>query len=443
MFDPPTAEVPFGELVGDLERAAHLVADRLDPDEVPGAAAAALYTRLDRVARIVTASRTVLARRVAEAKAWQGTAHQSAAEQLAALSGSSLGAAKEELKTSAALPNLPEVAEGLRTGDLSSAQGNVIADAAAVNPGAASKLIEGARRSNLNELRQQAGRAKAAADANPKARHARIHRERRCTRFTRSDGTWVLNAQGTAEDGAKIAAALDLLSDELFRANRGGERLSRDTRAFDALVLAAERSTEGSNESATDGRPKRANPRFLALLRVDAAALQRGAVVDGELCEITGVGTVPVETARALLGDAILKLVITNGVGVANVTHLGRGPSAAQKVALAWTSPTCTVEGCSRTHTEYDHRIDYRITRHTRLDELEPLCDGHHDKKTHQGWGLVPGIGKRAMVPPDDPRHPRHGPGWAHPPDRGKVDDVQDRRATVARRAAERLEALA
>jgi hypothetical protein len=45
------------------------------------------------------------------------------------------------------------------------------------------------------------------------------------------------------------------------------------------------------------------------------------------LCEITGVGPVPVEVARRLLGESILKLVITNGVDVANVTHLGRGPT--------------------------------------------------------------------------------------------------------------------
>jgi hypothetical protein len=41
--------------------------------------------------------------------------------------------------------------------------------------------------------------------------------------------------------------------------------------------------------------------------------------------------------ARDLLGDAIVKLVITNGVDVANITHLGRGPTTAQKIALMWT----------------------------------------------------------------------------------------------------------
>ena len=94
------------------------------------------------------------------------------------------------------------------------------------------------------------------------------------------------------------------------------------------------------------------NPRYLALLRVDAQALRRGQVAGEELCEIAGVGPVPVSVARDLLGEAIIKLVITNGVDVANVTHLGRGPTTAQKIALLWTNPTCSVQGCHRRRIE-------------------------------------------------------------------------------------------
>jgi hypothetical protein len=150
------------------------------------------------------------------------------------------------------------------------------------------------------------------------------------------------------------------------------------------------------------------NPRYLALIRIDAEALRRGRVDGDELCEIAGIGPVPVSVARNLLGEAIVKLVITNGVDVANVTHLGRGPTVAQKIALMWANPTCIVEGCHRRRIEYDHRLDWKDTRHTRLDELDPLCDHHHDLKTRLGWALVPGKGKRPFVSPDDPRHPRH-----------------------------------
>jgi hypothetical protein len=160
--------------------------------------------------------------------------------------------------------------------------------------------------------------------------------------------------------------------------------------------------------SPASARRGRVNPRFLALLRVDVAALRRGRVDGDELCEIRGVGPVPVSVAEGLLGQAVLHLVITDGVDVVNVTHLGRGPTAAQKIALAWASPGCTVEGCWRTRVEHDHREPWAETKHTRLDELDPLCAFHHDLKTRCGWALVPGTGKRTMVPPDDPRHPGH-----------------------------------
>ena len=42
----------------------------------------------------------------------------------------------------------------------------------------------------------------------------------------------------------------------------------------------------------------------------------------------------------------------------------------------------------------------------TVLDLLDRLCSHHHDLKTIDNWALVDGRGKRAFVPPDDPRHP-------------------------------------
>ena len=95
------------------------------------------------------------------------------------------------------------------------------------------------------------------------------------------------------------------------------------------------------------------------MIRLDYDALVRGAIDGEETCEIAGLGPIPVRIARELLGDAILKLVITKGVDVANVTHLGRSVTVAQQVALWWQSPECTRLGCTRTQRlENDHRED-------------------------------------------------------------------------------------
>ncbi len=219
-----------------------------------------------------------------------------------------------------------------------------------------------------------------------------------------------LHGQGTPDEAAVILAELDRLTDEIFHERRSlGVREGRDTYEWDALVRMAQRSRDGSGSGSTTKRSR--NPRHLGLLRVDVEALRRGQVAGEELCEITGVGPVPVRVARDLLGDAILKMVITNGVDVLNVTSLGRGPTAAMRTALLWSSPTCVVEGCSRTIVEHDHRTgaEFKDTHHTRLDEIDEVCGGHHDLHTTHGWALVHGKGKRAMVPPDDPRHPSRG----------------------------------
>ena len=142
VFGPSNPVESIEAQLAQLEAAARSVADGLDPDTVPACEAAALYARLDRVARVVTAARTMLARRVADAKAWQATGHQNAAELLASVTGSSIGAARSELETSSALPGLPEVRDGMRSGVLSQAQGAVIADAGKADPSAARDLVD-------------------------------------------------------------------------------------------------------------------------------------------------------------------------------------------------------------------------------------------------------------------------------------------------------------
>jgi hypothetical protein len=163
-------------------------------------------------------------------------------------------------------------------------------------------------------------------------------------------------------------------------------------------------------------RRRRADsPSYLALLRIDFAALQRGWTEGDEVCEIAGIGPIPVNRARELLSDAVIKLIATKGEQVANVTHYRRSPNTAQRIALLWSQPTCSVAGCDHSIVQIDHRHDWHKTHRTRLEDLDPLCPHHHRLKTHYGWALVAGTGKRAMVPPDDPRHPNNQPQPTQP----------------------------
>ncbi len=149
------------------------------------------------------------------------------------------------------------------------------------------------------------------------------------------------------------------------------------------------------------------------MVRVDLDALLRGGPPEGELCEIAGYGPVPVSVIEDLLAteNPFIIGILTKSDALVGVYHHGRHPNAHQRSALDFLDPLCAAEGCSsRAGLQYDHREDFAKTRITAFDLLDRLCRHHHRKKTHQGWALVEGRGKRAFVPPDDPRHPRFGP---------------------------------
>src|SRR3546814_15911763 len=64
------------------------------------------------------------------------------------------------------------------------------------------------------------------------------------------------------------------------------------------------------------GRRGQPAPQHLALLRLDVAALWRGYVQGDELCDVAGLGPIPVEAARRPLGNAVPQLIIPKGPAV-------------------------------------------------------------------------------------------------------------------------------
>jgi hypothetical protein len=400
------AELPSrsSELARAIEGELRALVAALEPDGAWVGDATRLWKTFDVIERLAMSAKTLLARRVEDAGAWKREGFRSPAEHLANVAGTSVNAARRQLETSKQIEALPATADAVRAGRLSAPKAEAIAAAATVAPDAEAELLHYASRAPLSQLRDECLRTKARVDRD--ATHARIHRERSLREYTDAEGAWNLVARGTVIDGAAVRAALEPLIKEEFKAARAeGRHEPREAYAFDALVGLAARGAADST---------RTRLRFLGLIRVDHDALCRGRVEGDEVCEIAGLGPIPVEVARKLLGDATLKLVVTKGVDVRNVTNLGRSATVAQQVALWWSSPLCTVDGCSRTHRlETDHRTGWAKTHETRLDDLDRLCAHHHDLKTYQDWALIEGSGRRPMVPPDDPRHPRNRP----PPD--------------------------
>ncbi|WP_108666809.1 HNH endonuclease signature motif containing protein [Euzebya rosea] len=131
------------------------------------------------------------------------------------------------------------------------------------------------------------------------------------------------------------------------------------------------------------------------IIRVDGSALVRGELVDGEVCEIAGIGPVALSAVREQMLDAHIAYVITNATDV-TVAHLGRQVTARQRTALEARGYRCEVPGCTADHLlEIDHVTGWAITRTTELSDLAWLCAAHHRDKTRRNHQLHGPPGQR------------------------------------------------
>jgi hypothetical protein len=134
--------------------------------------------------------------------------------------------------------------------------------------------------------------------------------------------------------------------------------------------------------------------------------LLRGEVAEGELCEIAGLGPVDLATVEDWIGgDAIKAAIVTEGVDIRSIVHLGRSPIELQRTALQWhCAGTCAIERCTSTaRMEIDHVAEWAATHRTTLDDLALVCGHHHDLKTHHRYRFGPlgTDGKRTLIAPD------------------------------------------
>jgi len=402
----------------ELRRAIGRYAAHFDPNVVSCADAARVVKQTAEIEAVVRTIQSLAAARLSEGDSWKTKGHRSAAEALARETGTSIGAAKDVIETGRRLGSRPDLSDAACSGELSFAQTSLIANASEADPRAEKRLVGHASRLSLSELKSAVAKTKADADPDPEARRRRIHARRYLRSWTDIEGTWHLNAAGNPEDGAQIMSAIGSISESIFRAARTeGRREPPDAYSFDALLSLSKQAskvarlaTKPSSSTASTVRCHEGAP-VKILVRIDYDSFLRGVPRSGETCEMVGFGPVSVSAVNDLIrmGDPFVAAILTKGKSLIGAAHLGRKPTALQKSALEWLYPSCAAEGChDQVRLEYDHRIDWAKTHFTMLDLLDSLCRRHHRMKTNEGWGLVEGSGKRAFVPHDDPRHPRH-----------------------------------
>jgi hypothetical protein len=370
----------------------------LDASALSGEGAKRLVEVGAELERLAGGIRTVAAGRVATTGAWADEGEfRDAGAWMASVAGTTVGRARATIETAERLSTLPETASALLAGSLSEQQVEVIAAAASTNPDAETMLLRTARTDGVKGLRTEAARVEAAASTDQDERYRRAITRRYLRHRRLSDVEGMIEMRGPIDRTARVMAALEPIERELFEIARGSEiHELPEALAFDALVRLADDSARAATMS--DGRRAPAT----VVVRVDKAAFDRGTTVDGEVCEIPGVGPIPVSLAQQLSADAFLKALITDGTDVLAVSHPGRARPARLVTALEELQPECVIAGCHvNRHLEIDHNVPVTLGGRTELANLNRLCHHHHALKTQRDLRVVgDGLQKR-LVPAD------------------------------------------
>lgn len=109
---------------------------------------------------------------------------------------------------------------------------------------------------------------------------------------------------------------------------------------------------------------------------------------------VEGVGPVPIDRARELCGgDASWMRVLTHPEtgAVLSVGRTQYSPPASLRRLVKWRADRCMAPGCGipAERCEIDHTIAWEHGGSTSLENLAPLCKGHHIVKHHGGWTVV------------------------------------------------------
>ncbi|MDP9233778.1 MAG: HNH endonuclease [Actinomycetota bacterium] len=368
--------------VSHVEQAVELLEKantELQPELLPARAADRLLTAYARAEKLAGYGVAALAAKRADAG------------ELARITGTSIGNAKAVVATGKALPGSGELAAALQQGNISLAQAGEIAAAETSSPGAATELVEVARKESFHVLKDKARKVKLEAEQ----RHDLFSRQR-AARSARSysDELGMTHIHLALEPhvGTSIVARAEAEAARLARRARAeGGTESFEAHLADAYAALLSGSGKG---------PAR-RPELVVLVSHEVAKRGWKDVRPGEHCKIPGVGPVAPEVARATAKDAFLNGLFYDGKDLRHFKRWGRHIPIEVLIALELGEPP-SFEGvaCSdcgnRFRTEIDHVRPRFAHGPTSKPNLEPRCWRCHQAKTKRER-------KASMVKPPDP----------------------------------------
>jgi 5-methylcytosine-specific restriction endonuclease McrA len=368
--------------VSHVEQAVELLEKanaELQPELLPGRVADRLLAAYARAEKLAGYGVAALAAKRADAG------------ELARITGTSIGNAKAVVATGKALPGSGELAAALQQGDISLAQAGEIAAAEISSPGAATELVEVARKESFHVLKD-------------KARKAKLEAEQRRDLFLRQRAARSARSYSDELGMTHIHVALEphVGTPIVARAEAEAARLARRSRTevaaepFEAHLADAYAALLSGNGKGPARRPE-------LVVLVSHEVVKRGwrKVEQGEVCKIPGVGPVAPEVARAIAKDAFLSGLFYDGKDLRHFRRWGRHIPIEVLIALELGEPpsfdgvTCSDCG-NRFRTEFDHVTPRFAHGPTSKPNLKPRCWRCHQAKTKRER-------KASVLRPPDP----------------------------------------
>jgi len=333
---------------------------------------------------------------------WREEGHRSPASWLAEATRTSVPEAVATITTAQRLAELPATAGALMNGEISPTEARAVAAAATADPSSEANLLAATGTMSVATLLSVARKTANAAYEQDPDHQKKLHGDRFLRFWNDTEGMTRFSGGVTSEDGIALISAIRSRAAHVFDDALRAQLPPEPQAAYDADALVA--LVAGDDRQATFDGPRGGRSRNPEIVfHVDLVAFRTGALETGELCEVPGVGPVPLHVVEDVLGDATAKLVIRDGVDIRTVCNMGRTVPAHLETALEARDITCVVPNCNVTlGLEIDHwQIPWAQGGPTALWNLARICKFHHRLKTYEGYGLSGGPDKWEWRPPD------------------------------------------
>ncbi len=304
--------------------------------------------------------------------------------------GIALSAAHEKVRVAHCLARLPAVTAAFAAGQLSYSKVRALTRVA--TPETEAALLEMATQGTAAHLERIVRAYRKAQRADELDEANRIHEDRSLQWRHDEDGSMVLQARLTPEQGALVRRALEAAGevvDESSAEDSSTGSGRRDQRDADSLAALAQ-SFLASRASVRDGGGS-----HLVMVHVDAGVLAAGA--EGR-CELDDGPAIAAEVARRLSCDASVVTIVEDGHGTPlDVGRKTRSIPPALRRALRSRDEGCRFPGCtSRRFVDGHHVRHWSQGGETSLSNLVSLCRRHH-RAVHEGGYAVEPTGNAAQ----------------------------------------------